>query len=805
MKNYLHLYFKAIIARIQRESSSLSLRNEQLLRKYLNLHAWKLFSLALGKVQVSSKLRQFNKFLDIVLKTYRHHGSDYTITYLKNCHVCIQRKLSSNPMHSLRELSPSLPMPRLVNGLPKFIGSVDRAAIRAGDHKTIRYWLTILSVYRVLNAPGKLKLQTITDLWKGNKEDFKYLVAEMKEIMQFNKQFRDITSLEAVNLHRSVASGPNRNIAYLAPIVDAAAFHNEEDTLKEFTKYAELTNSSTLYNLLVDTYHIATALIETKGLFSKLGTSKTIKSLEDLRLGKLAFKQEAAGKVRVFALVDIWTQSLLKPLHKDLFRFLSSLPNDGTFNQDASYQRCIGKAKTSKQCFAFDLSSATDRLPIWIQADIISTMYKCDGLGESWANLLTKRRYIIRSDLFPEVTGHELKYGTGQPMGCLSSWAMLAVTHHFIVQVCAFRVYGTRIWYDNYEVLGDDIVIFDKNIADEYLKVMKALDVGINLSKSLISENLETLEFAKRTSFNGIDVSGLSWKQLLSGNNSQGRTNFALAMTRKGLISKPSMLVRALLSNKYTSFKEAINSKFYRPILERDVFNILGSYALNGIITLKALVAITADPHLGAGGSNWANTRKVPLAMLLAAVTHVSVNKSENINLSSVISQYDRRVTISEMDLTSAVLAEDVIKTALKRLDEFKLVEKTKFKEYMELLVPKFEKILDSDLQKDLQQLCTAFLYKQESTTRIEEAIYNFYMKFGSDSFTLEETLDLSNKIENHIAKFDFVNKINEAKDVGELPTLMQQIIQAEANLSIGGMSVSEGSTVSSTKQLLWF
>jgi len=33
------------------------------------------------------------------------------------------------------------------------------------------------------------------------------------------------------------------------------------------------------------------------------------------RIGQLSLKEEAAGKVRVFAMVDIWTQSVLKPLH----------------------------------------------------------------------------------------------------------------------------------------------------------------------------------------------------------------------------------------------------------------------------------------------------------------------------------------------------------------------------------------------------------------------------------------------------------------------------------------------------------
>jgi len=50
-------------------------------------------------------------------------------------------------------------------------------------------------------------------------------------------------------------------------------------------------------------------------------------------LGKLAVKGEAAGKVRVFAMVDPWTQWVLKPLHSNLFKVLAKLPMDGTFNQ----------------------------------------------------------------------------------------------------------------------------------------------------------------------------------------------------------------------------------------------------------------------------------------------------------------------------------------------------------------------------------------------------------------------------------------------------------------------------------------
>jgi len=80
-----------------------------------------------------------------------------------------------------------------------------------------------------------------------------------------------------------------------------------------------------------------------------------------------------------------------------------------------------------------------------------------------------------------------------------------------------------------YEVLGDDIVIFDKDIAAFYLRLCNALGVSININKSIVSPNKPVVEFAKRTGLNGYDVSALSFKEFLSNNGFFGR----LQMTTK--------------------------------------------------------------------------------------------------------------------------------------------------------------------------------------------------------------------------------------------------------------------------------
>jgi len=87
---------------------------------------------------------------------------------------------------------------------------------------------------------------------------------------------------------------------------------------------------------------------------------------------------------------------------------------------------------------------------------------------------------------------------------------MLAITHHIILQFCN-SLLGNTQWSDAYEVLGDDVVIFDRNLASKYLEVMNHLGVPINTSKSVVSiQKAPVVEFAKRTSYNMTDVSPIS-------------------------------------------------------------------------------------------------------------------------------------------------------------------------------------------------------------------------------------------------------------------------------------------------------
>lgn len=112
----------------------------------------------------------------------------------------------------------------------------------------------------------------------------------------------------------------------------------------------------------------------------------------------------------------------MRPLHDALFDMLKSLPNDGTFNQEASFEYCIQQASLSGAAFGYDLSAATDRLPISLQVDILSVFIGKDA-AEAWKEILVGREYRLPNTAkrYGYTPGVGLTYSVGQPMGALSS------------------------------------------------------------------------------------------------------------------------------------------------------------------------------------------------------------------------------------------------------------------------------------------------------------------------------------------------------------------------------------------------
>jgi hypothetical protein len=220
-------------------------------------------------------------------------------------------------------------------------------------------------------------------------------------------------------------------------------------------------------------------------LFRTVGLHPTKFSHSYPITGRLHSIPEPAGKVRVVAIGDYWSQVALKPLHDYIFSLLRLIPQDATFDQQKAVDHFASQGHAS--IFSYDLKSATDLIPAQLYKEVLEPLIGRVG-SDLWFKLMTDRSWLAPKDLRKAGKNPDMKvrYTRGQPMGLLSSWASLALVHHALVQFAAKRA-GWTVWFPLYLVLGDDITIADAAVAEAYLNVCDEFGIKVGLAKSLIS------------------------------------------------------------------------------------------------------------------------------------------------------------------------------------------------------------------------------------------------------------------------------------------------------------------------------
>jgi len=463
----------------------------------------------------SYKVSVMLAFLRKCSHLYRHNGMKGLVNYLKACQVLFQQSLGQMRLHDTSELKcrPS----RTKFGMPRIIPAQWRYQVRVEENTQImRLIMTLLALYRVLEFPGKLKLETITDGFKGSLRagslywtvvrHIPNFVKLINKVQQENKvtplQVRGITPRPIIKSAPGVAGGMVSTSPFtLLLSARAYSYLGLKDCMEFFIKFFEKGTKVPFPGLMRIFQSVVSLPIN------------LMPSMDNVPLGALALKHEPAGKIRVFAMCDAWTQWALEPLHNWLFDTLRYINTDGTFDQMKPVYQQIDKFSCA---FSLDLSAATDRLPISIQIKLLESLINKD-FAVQWARLLVGRTYWLPENRKLDIPGQPLTYAVGQPMGALSSWAMLALTHHLLVQVAAWEAgYKVEEWYSGYAVLGDDLVIFDPKVKDSYLRVLADLGVECGIAKSLLSYNRSVVEFAKRTLYKGVDVSPIPLSEFIS-------------------------------------------------------------------------------------------------------------------------------------------------------------------------------------------------------------------------------------------------------------------------------------------------
>jgi hypothetical protein len=238
---------------------------------------------------------RFTIFKHFILHIYtirRNNGMIHLIKYLKANHLASQKFIAGTPVSSIKEITGPGVYPRMCSGLPKFIPKNDRSLIRCKRTSVIRFYLTLFSVYRIFECPGQLKLSTITNLYNGKDNyvnDFNSEVTFLikRHLLPIKKLIKPLSQFQFLE----TSSLPGLEKVSWTLMREKALLISNSPFKEDFDNLAQLFLSPTLINLFK-----ALSLLPLSE-DNKVGFPKLV--------GALHCKDEPAGKVRVFAMVDI--------------------------------------------------------------------------------------------------------------------------------------------------------------------------------------------------------------------------------------------------------------------------------------------------------------------------------------------------------------------------------------------------------------------------------------------------------------------------------------------------------------------
>lgn len=362
--------------------------------------------------------------------------------------------------------------PQILNGFKK--------DLRSDDPNKVRAILTLLRAVYGFHIPSNPQVDSIVQSgvdpdslpWLSDFDDF---------LHHWSKPFKiRLPKWEPKYLYSSTKKGPS-GPCLISAGQDIINLLKDDSLSKHWQRYCISTKNTIL-------------LTYAKQVWATMKGS----IVKDLPLSKLAFLPEGGGKTRTIAMADYWSQSALMPLHIEVMKVLSRLVTDGTYNQGRIANVVCNWTLNNKPVYCFDLTTATDRFPVVIQQIVLGHLLNKEA-AYHWTMLLTDRQFESKLG--------QVRYNAGQPMGILSSWAVFALTHHAIIEYCAY-LEGFKSFRD-YIVLGDDVAIANTLVAKRYGKIINQLEVPISKDKCIFPEGKQpsSAEIAKRLFVKGKEVS----------------------------------------------------------------------------------------------------------------------------------------------------------------------------------------------------------------------------------------------------------------------------------------------------------
>jgi len=366
------------------------------------------------------------------------------------------------------------------DGIPRALGSL-APLIKNNSYLAITMSLTILMSTRSLRLKPEPNLDSISAPFNGDLKNYSMFVSDFWRALGYRPQVSSEKLWAKLEQYRT-KSGPNGH-ALSTSALDAQAL------------------PSTLFDQLkrVGGPDLAVSMrLMRNQNFLYYYYSRFMQVIGNSSFRRLSAFPDKEGKTRVIGILDWWSQAALKPLHNYLANALRKIPQDCTLDQ-SNFKKCL---KGSKEYYSVDLSSATDRFPI----ELISRLLKAQlahPYVDAWKSIMVDYPF--------DFEGEKISYSTGNPMGAYSSFNSFALTHHYLIFYCC-KVLGIEWRTLPYALLGDDIVIGNKDVGDLYMKVIR--DLGLEYSPLKTHKSERFYEFAKRYFLDGVEITPFPFSAL---------------------------------------------------------------------------------------------------------------------------------------------------------------------------------------------------------------------------------------------------------------------------------------------------
>lgn len=434
-----------------------------------------------------------------VLKWYSSSGEEWTVDRLKAIKLdLIQKKAGLQPVSTWIGRS------RKTGCYSGFLGDIERFMLKSD--KNFSKCLQLLQCYTLFYAPsltGKQKEKALTAIQSfpltPEQSDLANQIVHKGWLLNGSPRIGNLgkpSPLEMMVPSSSVtkrAPLPGKSVKEKEGIIDSISYLY--DTTEGISHLNRFYNSHYQYVLK----NIENRLFNDYGHFMHSdGYPTELHSNGSLLAGKISLIQEPGYKLRYVSNPGRIFQCVLKPLQTALDSFNKSSEWDCTHDQSKAFPVIQERLAQGKMVHSIDLTGATDYFPLSTQEHLLRLMCNREDI-----NLFSELSQA--SWEFPRVG--QVRWTRGQPLGLNPSFAAFALTHGHLLLGLLNKPFNNEFF-----VLGDDVVILDDQLAEDYYSFMSFIQSPISYHKCLSSSNLS--EFGGKLIGKNIVIPQYKWRDI---------------------------------------------------------------------------------------------------------------------------------------------------------------------------------------------------------------------------------------------------------------------------------------------------